>query len=141
MKQPIYSPEFLIEMANKSFQCDVMSSNRKRANVYGRMAISYYLRTKRGMTLQSIASIFNKDHASINHYIHQHRSDLKFDPSYRALFENFELEINGSFSVETYTIENCKRKIKNINRDLIELGYSASEIEAFWKECINEVVV
>jgi chromosomal replication initiation ATPase DnaA len=75
-------------MVDRVFNCQTMSTTRKRKHVNGRVATSFYLRTIEKMTLESIAKAIGRNHASIIHYIKQHDSYYNYDKEYKRMYDN-----------------------------------------------------
>lgn len=137
MKEPIYSLDFLVEKANKTFFCDTMSKRSKRQNVYGRIAVTHFLRRQSIMTLEQIGGLFNKHHCTILHYIKVHDTSMLYDQEYSRLFTKFENELKSSVDPKAATIENCIGLTNAVIKGLTEIGFSKQEIKDFLHNSIN----
>lgn len=78
----------LIDIARIIYEADPLSKDRKRQSVFARAAISKVLRDS-NYSLQRIANVFDKDHATILHALNTHDDRIAFDKEYELLFNNF----------------------------------------------------
>jgi chromosomal replication initiation ATPase DnaA len=78
-----------ISEVNRVFKCDVLAENKKRINVTGRFALSYFLRYDKKMTLQSVGDCINKSHDNVIHYLKQHECLFKYDRKYKEMYLEF----------------------------------------------------
>lgn len=69
---------------------ELRSSVRKREIVNARIIISHDLRMKHNKTLMGIATILNKDHASIIYYLEKYEHLMEFDRDFRELVSNIK---------------------------------------------------
>jgi chromosomal replication initiation ATPase DnaA len=79
--------EIIINQVDRVFNCNALSTLRKRENVNGRIATSFYLRSVEKLSLKKIGQIINKDHSSVIHYIKQHESLYLYEKEYKSLFD------------------------------------------------------
>ena len=78
--------EIIINQVNRIFSCNTLSTSRKRDNVNGRIASSFYLRYVEKLSLEKIGEIINKNHSSVIHYLKQHESLCLYDKEYKRLY-------------------------------------------------------
>ena len=78
--------EILTEIVNDIFQCDVMSTVRRRENVDGRRAFSAILKNE-GHSFTKIGKVLNKDHATIMHYVRGIEGVLKTDSGFTRKYD------------------------------------------------------
>jgi len=79
--------EIIINQVDRVFKCDTLSYSRKRENVNGRIATSFYLRSVEKLSLKKIANQLKRDHSSVIHYIKQHDSLYLYDKKYKGLYD------------------------------------------------------
>lgn len=88
--------ERLIREANNVFGCNLLLVSRKRNNVDGRVAVSYYLRIYYKMTFQKIGALFGKEHGIIMHYVRLHKTLYKYNMEYRTKYNQMTMTHNYS---------------------------------------------
>lgn len=67
-----------------------VTSSRMRHNIRYRHATMVAMRTHGSLSLSSIGTIFNKDHATVLHAMKCHESNIRFDKSYKSIFYTAE---------------------------------------------------
>ncbi len=65
-----------------------ISNNRERHNVIRKHSFSHIARTNTSVSLQGIARILDKTHATILHACRQHESNYMYDPDYRLVYDD-----------------------------------------------------
>lgn len=70
-----------------------VSNNRERPNVIRKHSFSHIARTNTSVSLQGIARILDKTHATILHACRQHESNYMYDPDYRLVYDDMFNEI------------------------------------------------
>lgn len=82
--------EIMIPQVNRVFSCDVKKKSRLRTHVFGRIAISNYLRYNSKMTLMEIGNLIEKDHVMIIYYLKTHIQLYKYDLDYRLKYDRLK---------------------------------------------------
>ena len=85
----LYAKDLILYLTNE-LGYNIMNKNRKIHLTFPRYCIFYYLRSE-GLTLQSIADIFNIHHSSIIHGIRMYENLLKYND---AEFGIYQIKIN-----------------------------------------------
>lgn len=89
--------EDIIEIVAKEFNVtkdEIVSKSRKRIYVEPRQVISYILKTKYKITLDSIGKhVGGRDHTSVMHYIESFTSIYKTDSRYRNKCKNILINV------------------------------------------------
>lgn len=129
--------EFLIQIANKVYNTNILNSGQHRLKSYGRAAVAHRL-SEDHETPENISKILKKDRTVVYYYLNRHKDLIKFDPFYKELFSEFQLQVLKPLNEEMYLKEKIKEQVNNINKDLNSLNLSPSEIEAFWLDCITK---
>lgn len=140
MKNNLQNPTFanyLLEMAKKVYGIDPMVSNRQRAAILARTAISVQLLESKE-TYYKIGAFFKKDHSTIIHIVKQHSDRLKYDKEYKELYHNFLLEIGKPINKHEHTFEEIRFQVKKLTNDLLALNFTIDEVITFWQETINQ---
>lgn len=68
-------------------------NNRERPNVVKKHAFAHIARTNTSVSLNGIAGILEKTHATILHACRQHESNYTYDPDYRLVYDDMFNEI------------------------------------------------
>lgn len=68
---------------------NIADKTRKREYVEARGIISYHLRRRTNKSFMDIGELFNKDHASIMHYIKRTENLMDVDSKYKELVKSF----------------------------------------------------
>lgn len=63
-------------------------NNRERPNVVKKHAFSHISRTNTSVSLNGIAGILGKTHATILHACRQHDANYSYDPDYRLIYDD-----------------------------------------------------
>ena len=111
----------LIKIVNDTFNCNIMSSSRRRENINGRMAFAVIMRSK-GHTLHKVGNAINKDHATILHYEKNMKHFLKADNNLREKYnlveELFVGEYNPSWDLSKQELINELILLHNQKKEL-----------------------
>jgi len=104
--------EFLINLCEERFDCDLKEKNRVRNNVNARVAYGVLMR-ERGYTYAKIGELIDRDHATIVHYSRQADMYLKTDEDFKNKFDLVKKEFDEK------RIDNKMKKIANFveNKD------------------------
>lgn len=103
-------------------------NNRERFNIIHKHAFCHISRNNTNVSLQGIASVINKNHATVLHACKKHEMNYRYDPDYRAVYdimfadiEDFLL-INGivpkSIHPEVDEVQEVHFKLVDISRRL-----------------------
>jgi hypothetical protein len=97
--------------------------NRIRANVIIRHSFFVAARQLTSLSLSEIASILNRDHASVIHAIKNHDSNLKYLPHYANVFSDIVKGLKSmlSYEADVYSASNID-KISDLRLRLIDLS-------------------
>lgn len=105
-----------------------VSNNRERHNVIRKHSFSHIARTNTSVSLQGIARILDKTHATILHACRQHESNYMYDPDYRLVYDDMfnEMEefllVNGvvpkTIHPHVSEVEDVHFKFINVSRRL-----------------------
>lgn len=68
-------------------------NNRERPNVIKKHAFSHIARTNTSVSLNGIAGVLGKNHATILHACRQHDANYTYDPDYRLVYDDMFNEI------------------------------------------------
>lgn len=104
--------ERLIKLINESFNCDVMSENRKQNNVFGRHALSFYLVKELKYTLQEAGVVVQRNHANVINSIKKHEEAYRWMRAYKRSYDGFLNKVN--LSPNTVFCQQVKFNIKNL---------------------------
>lgn len=89
--------DFIIDLVCDEFLVSyesIRSSSRKRALVYSRVALAYFLVFYADATTIKAGKIMNRDHTSITYYINDvYESLCRFDGTFRTRIENIRAKI------------------------------------------------
>jgi hypothetical protein len=125
--------EYLFQKANLICNTDCMNSDRKRYSVFARNFVFVEM-NKKNESLTNIGKKFKKNHATVIHGLARHKDLLQYDKEYKAMHEQFMLEISNT----TYFLEQrktFKEKITNIILELKEINFTENQIIDFFNEC------
>jgi len=86
--------EIMKQEVNRVFKCDVNHHSRLRTHVYGRIALSNWLRFNTKMTLMAIGEELKKGHDTIIHYLKEHDNLYKYDSDYRLKYDQLKQNSN-----------------------------------------------
>ncbi len=103
-------------------------NNRERHNVIRKHSFSHIARTNTSVSLQGIARILDKTHATILHACRQHEANYMYDPDYRLVYDDMfnEMEefllVNGvvpkTIHPHVSEVEDVHFKFINVSRRL-----------------------
>lgn len=82
--------EQTIKEVNRIFNCDILDRRRKKNNVSGRVAFSYYMRLKSNLKLREIGEYFDQDCSAIYRNTKVHHNFFKYDCEYRQMYLELE---------------------------------------------------
>lgn len=91
--QKLISVRALSEFWQKYSAENKVGDNRLRQNIIHKHVFSTIARNNTSLSLQGIASIIAKNHATVLHACKKHEMNYKFDPDYRLVYDNMFIEI------------------------------------------------
>ena len=121
-----------------------VSNNRERSNIIHKHSFAHIARNNTNVSLQGIADVLGKNHATVLHACKKHEINYRYDPDYRAaydiMFADIEdfLLVNGivpkTIHQESQEVEDIHFKMVNVSRRLRnkikELDKYKKEVEA-----------
>lgn len=97
------------------------ADNRRRPNIIIKHSFASACRIKTNLSLNQIASIIDKDHASVVHAMRNHKSNMQFLPTYAYVFEEISNGISHAVDRQVDVYEANKLYTLNALRErLIE---------------------
>jgi hypothetical protein len=98
--QKMISVRALSEFWQKYSAEHKVGANRLRPNIIHRHVFFTIARKNTSLSLNGIASIISKNHATVLHACKKHDMNYRFDPDYRLVYDNMFVE------VEDFLLEN-----------------------------------
>tara|TARA_R110000744_G_scaffold101142_1_gene195011 strand:+ start:669 stop:1184 length:516 start_codon:yes stop_codon:yes gene_type:complete len=93
--------EEIIACINDTMGIDIKDKTRKRHYVFGRAVAYTIMRVNMSLTLEQIAKVFNKNHASVVHSLKELPYVIKYDPEFKELHDT--IVYNWLENVNNYT--------------------------------------
>lgn len=93
--------EEIIFCINETMNIDIRDTSRKRDYVFGRAIAYTIMRVNMSLTLEQIAKVFNKNHASIVHSLKELPYILKYNSDFKELHDT--IVYNWLENVNNYT--------------------------------------
>lgn len=91
--QKMISVRALSEFWQKYSAEHKVGDNRLRPNVIHKHVFSTIARNNTSLSLQGIASVISKNHATVLHACKKHEMNYRFDPDYRLVYDNMFIEV------------------------------------------------
>jgi FtsZ-binding cell division protein ZapB len=101
-----------------------VQDNRERRNVMFRHAFMVSARQNSVLSLNEVASVMNKNHATVIHAQRQHDSNLRFDDLYRYAFSRIDGAMREMFmeDIEVGAYDGLKGENKALRKRIAELN-------------------
>lgn len=121
-------------------------NNRERSNIIQRHAFCHIARNNTTVSLQGIASVISKNHATVLNACKKHEVNYRYDPDYRACYDNMFADVedfllvNGivpkSIHPEIDEVQDVHFKLVDVSR---RLRKTMTEFTKYKKEVAAQV--
>ena len=131
--------EEIISCINDTMGIDIKDKSRKRHYVFGRSIAYTIMRVNMSLTLEQIAKVFNKNHASIVHSLKELPYVIKYDADFKELHDT--IVYNWLENVNNYTPVSGV-ELKTRLKIMIKRNKSLHlEIESLKSKCKKEKLI
>ena len=156
MQVSVYTEQkVLMDLWDQIFKANNLTDTRERNNVRYRQAAMTSMREHGNLSLTSIGSIFNRDHATVLNAMKNHKSDINYDKLYRQIYFSIEklvkdtldeydlryMEIDKDLdrTMDYHTVVNIYRKhMAELDKEKYSLSIELEEIKTKYKNLSNQ---
>ena len=129
--------EKIKDLVSQEMQTDIKTKNRKRENVYARAVYYKLSRLHTNQSLESIAGVLDRDHATALHGIKLFNDWIyKHEPSYREIYQKIDKHIRKVNGTTDKDIDPAKYYRKKFADTLLELREARRENRMLKKQIV-----